>query len=120
MIHLTDLEKEAYSIVKFMELPVQFNLVEHPQTGEYVDLEALIDWTFLMSVVEKIESYLADDCNVTIAYKSCNIVVVVGNNYPKNYTDEDGFDINTYADSKKEAVYNAVVEFIKWYNNQNK
>ena len=62
------------------------------------------DWNWLMEVVQKIES-LGDDLNI-YAYH-CELIYNVGEN------------IETFeAKSKIEAVYNACVEFIKWYNLQ--
>ena len=69
------------------------------------------DWNSLMQVVEKIESlgYNIDTMKVDITkYQSsqfCGIYI-------------DGKRIYTnYCETKIEAVYNACVEFIKWYNN---
>lgn len=72
-------------------------------------------WDWLMTVVEKIESYLADDCNVEIGFNVCSICVIVGN-YFEGYTENDGFDILAHGSTRIEAVYNAVMEFITWYN----
>ena len=69
------------------------------------ELEFHSDWNWLMQVVEKIESL---DYNITIQYKNCYIDI-----------DKD-LQIDTFSKSKIEAVYNACVEFIKWYNKQNK
>ena len=68
------------------------------------------DWNWLMQVVEKIESlgYNIDTMKVDITkYQSsqfCGIYI-------------DGKIIYTnYCETKIEAVYNACLEFIKWYN----
>lgn len=66
-------------------------------------------WDWLMPVVEKIEQILPDDSVVTIEYKDCYIPVL---------EDDDSFTIQGNGLTKIEAVYNAVVEFIKWYNIQ--
>ena len=64
------------------------------------------DWNWLMEVVEKIESL---GYRVEIAKHICRIylsnkeTIIISENTPKI-----------------EAVYIACVEFIKWYNNQNK
>jgi len=67
------------------------------------------DWNWLMLVVENIESKGFD---VFINTCVCRISDV----------GEDRFeDIETFnSTSKIQAVYQAVVEFIKWYNNQTK
>jgi len=74
------------------------------------DLKFHTSWDWLMPVVEKIErDILPDDSVITITYKDCQIPVLV-----------DEFDIIiTGASSKHEAVYEAVIEFIKWYNLNN-
>lgn len=76
-------------------------------------------WDWLMLVVDKIETYLADGCNVDISYNTCTICVVVGNDF-KGYTENDGFDIVITSNSKTEATYSACIEFVKWFNSQNK
>ena len=65
------------------------------------------DWESIMKVVEKIESLLPDDSFVTIEHKSCWIPI---------YDDEQPFGIECREETKKQAVYNACIEFIKWYN----
>lgn len=64
------------------------------------------DWNWLMSVVEEIER-LGFEVQI---YKSTCMIYKVGNN----------LSIGKDAETKIEAVYNACVEFIKWYNEQNK
>ena len=77
------------------------------------ELEFHSDWNWLMEVVEKIESL---DCviyfKITINY--VEIIARMGKGIVfKNCI----FDIN-YCTTKREAIYNACVEFIKWYNEQ--
>ncbi len=66
-------------------------------------------WDWIMPVVEKIESI---GYPVTInCHKSCYI----------NITSKDASHIMVdFAETKIEAVYNAVVEFIKWFNEHKK
>ena len=71
------------------------------------DLKYHLDWNWLMEVVEKIESLLPDDSFVTIEHKSCWIPI---------YDDEQPFGIECREETKIQAVYNACIEFIKWYN----
>lgn len=63
------------------------------------------DWNDLMPVVEQIEAELPDDFVVTISYKDCVIPC-------------DEFDIQEIGQTKLEAVYCAVVEYIKWKNDK--
>lgn len=68
------------------------------------------DWNMLMPVVEKIESI--GNYAVTISAYSCSISEIV-------LFDEDSHvHIESDCDSKIDAVYKAVIEFIQWYNNQ--
>jgi len=90
-------------IAEFMHLAKQLHLFENPITGEYQEeLEYHCDWNWLMEVVEKIES-LGFKTSIEIGF--CSI---------------DGQDIyfetKDFNVSKIEAVYNACVEFINFYN----
>ena len=77
-------------IADFMGQGAQLHLVEHPQTGEYVDAEYHTSWDWLMPVVEKIGTVM-----------------------PYNrHLDIDKLDIFT----EFHIVYSAVIEFIEWYN----
>ena len=63
-----------------------------------------------MEVVEKIESLQNENGYISKVNISNNYCEIILNN----------FIIESEEKTKIEAVYNAVVEFIKWYNNQNK
>lgn len=67
------------------------------------------NWNWLMEVVEKIENY-NEHTSVFFAPQGCTIDVCI----------KDGFSYSNDCDTKIEAVYNACVEFIKWYNQQTK
>lgn len=75
-----------------------------------VSLEYHKSWDWLMPVLEKIEMMLPEDVNTVIEFAWCNIPVIDAGGIESN------FDINTEGNTKLEAVYKAVVEFIKWYN----
>ena len=100
------------TIEKFKFLPIEERGLYN---GYFIDeLKYHEDWNWLMQLVEKIESlgYNIDTMKVDITkYQSsqfCGIYI-------------DGKRIYTnYCETKIEAVYNACVEFIKWYNEQNK
>ena len=75
--------------------------------GYFIDeLKYHEDWNWLMEVVEKIESLgyrieiVKHICRIYLSNKE---TIIISENTPKI-----------------EAVYIACVEFIKWYNNQNK
>ena len=74
------------------------------------------DWNWLMVVVEKIESLEIFDRMGRFNINTKNF----DENYTSFITDKDEDFIQCEGDTKIEAVYNAVVEFIKWYNNKNK
>ena len=71
------------------------------------DLRFHKSWDWLMPVVEKIEEY---NNHVSIMNKSC-CIFPKGKNISHSYT--NGY-INK--NSKIEATWFAIVEFIKWYN----
>jgi len=66
------------------------------------------DWNLLMEVVDYVDSMLTDDTFVVIEYNRCWINVLEG-----------GFDIDVINNSRKQAVYLAVVQYIEWYNTKN-
>ena len=80
-----------------------------PKTNYDVCIDSLqfhTDWNWLMQVVEKIESLgywteLLGGCHQEFRIGKINQI--------KEFINKDGSD-------KKEAVYNACIEFIKWYN----
>lgn len=67
------------------------------------------DWSWLMVVVEKIESIYENRFVIEISDNMCEITGFEVDNNPKIYK---------CGSNKKEAVYMACVEFIKWYNQQ--
>ena len=78
------------------------------------ELEFHSDWNWLMKVVEKIENLQDENnCaiyNVQIEQSFTEII--------DNHTSETIVEVDS--NSKIEAVYQSCVEFIKWYNEQNK
>ena len=83
-----------------------------PKTNYDVCIDSLqfhIDWNWLMQVVEKIESL---DGHLHI----CDNDVFV--HFPKRIKGCVRINGESLKLSKIEAVYNACVEFVKWYNEQ--
>ena len=79
------------------------------------ELEFHSDWNWLMRVVEKIEKIPEKNdnwFNVTVG-ASCYCII-------QDATGELSFEIIGDGRTKIEATYNACIEFIKWYNEQNK
>jgi hypothetical protein len=72
------------------------------------DLKYHSDWNWLMEVVEKIESLHFDFA----IYTGSSVSVINTEDYPYKEI------ISLNGSSKKEAVYRACVDFIKWYNEQ--
>ena len=61
-------------------------------------------WDWLMPVVEKIEQDQGEGYNILIEHRNC-------------WIESDGITIEGYStESKIEAVFNAVCEYITWYN----
>ena len=92
--------------------------IKHTQTKAYLttdgyfherDLKFHKDWNWLMEVVEKIESIKIETykVRVDIYFNCCKI-------NPTHW--EQLISIYGNKETKIEAVYNACVEFIKWYN----
>ena len=78
------------------------------------DLKYHEDWNWLMRLVEKIEN-LQDENNCAIynvQTEQCFVEIII------NHTSETIVEVDS--NSKIQAVYRACVEFIKWYNKQNK
>lgn len=69
-------------------------------------------WDWLMPVVEKIETDCKFDVHIYGHYnwKEPNRCVII------DWKNEE--IVSTSNDSKSQCVFDAVVEFIKWYNNQ--
>lgn len=89
------------------------------------------DWSWLMPVVEKIESLTQN--SVTINKNNVRVWQITDNYIVNISLNEDGFIVSRYLDTdfdytvitgekqtltKIESVWQAVVEFIKWYNTQ--
>ena len=68
------------------------------------------DWNRLMQVVEKIESLDSGIYTLIFQQKSC----LIWNN--DKGEELEFFNSSFKAETKIEAVYNACLEFIKWYN----
>lgn len=69
------------------------------------------DWNSLMSVVEKIEDVSENnECTYNVQIEQCFCTII------NNHTSENIVEID--ADSKYSAIYQAVIEFIKYYNNE--
>ena len=68
------------------------------------------DWNWLMEVVEKIESLDSGIYTLIFQQKSC----LIWNN--DKGEELEFFNGSFKGETKIEAVYNACVEFVKWYN----
>lgn len=99
---------------KFMGLTVipvgtySIGSIRHPEISEAF-LKYDSDWNFIMEVVEKIEK----ECGVSIVggpVKKPTCVIYLGNLKAKS----------GQGNSKKEAVVQAIWEFLNWYNEQSK
>lgn len=90
--------------------------------GEYKPTNYL-NWEDLMDVVEVIESIknnnytvdITNNCVDIFSLNSDHNIVRIRGSWKKYREENEGKDL-----TKRQAVYKAVVEFIKWYNEQNK
>lgn len=92
---------------------VTFDLTDNMFSHDTILLENLkfhTDWNWLMQVVEKIESL---DYMVIHNFYISKFEVVIKAEHNRVFK-----DIHIANKTKIEAVYNACVEFIKWYNEQ--
>ena len=110
-------------IVEFMKWDILNDMTYSKATkGKWVELDKLkfySNWNWLMEVVEKIESLgyrtlTENECFMITKSKLSSFDVRSKDDY--NTIFSDNYEINHYGGSKKENVYNACVEFIKWYN----
>ena len=87
-------------------------------SGITIDLlEYHSSWDWLMPVVEKIENCFERYVIVTIKGTGCHITLFTQYAMVHNGIDFPNIDYH-HENSKIEAVWLAVVEFIKWYNQQ--
>ena len=70
-------------------------------------------WDWLIPVVEKIESLVDEKgCAIyNVVIQQCFVEII------ENHTSDE--IVNLDRDNKKDAIYDAVVEFIKYYNENN-
>ncbi len=85
-----------------------------PNGSNYFEITAAkyhSSWDWLMPVVEKIESMDSRgiDCRIEILKKDCNIY------YADSFKQ---YDFTITGSSKIDAVYNSVITFLTWLNNQ--
>lgn len=102
-------------IAEFMGLELPLKITEYSSLICSMNGNYHKDCNWLIEVVEKIESLdCVIDFKITIEY--VEIIARMGKRIVfKNCI----FDID-YRTTKREVIYNACVEFIKWYNKQNK
>lgn len=110
--------KDNILIAEFMGLAHQLGMYGHPLSGEYVypeNLEYHNNWSLLMPVVEKIEGLFACD-----RFEIGQNQIYVWAETPKEQKCRIEFSYgkirNPDFNTKIEAVYNTIVDFIKWYS----
>lgn len=103
-------------IAEFMGIQTPDGLIfQDTNTKEFHSIKYHTSWDWLMPVVEKIDSMLADDEYITIEYKTAYIDIYAPSWIFPDYKG-DSFTISGSGQTKIEAVYNCVMEFITWYN----
>jgi hypothetical protein len=99
-------------IAEFMKLAKQLHLFESPISGKYIEnLKYHSSWNWLMEVVDKINTM--NDYQFSLHIYHCRVTIYDNLNRKWILDDFQGVD-------PLPTVYNACVEFIKWYNEQNK
>jgi len=108
-------EKPISKVTNKQEVTNRLIFKDETFVTNYNQLKYNSDWNQLMEVVEKIEN-LTDKNNFVLydinIYPDGVIVLDQEEHEKVSITKGDGFT------SKIEMVYNACVEFIKWYNEQ--
>lgn len=111
---MTTIEENNLLIAWFMtEEPEVLNR-DLLKAGTIESMHYYDDWIWLIDVLEKIESL---GFNTNIISKHRNIKYLC---HIYNYTTLNSAITGRSECSKITAVYNSVVEFIKWYNKENK
>ena len=72
-------------------------------------------WDWLMPVVEKIDSLLADGEFIISGYRTCYLDIYTPSWIFPEYS-ADSFCITGEGESRLESMLNCVLEFITWYN----
>jgi hypothetical protein len=84
--------------------------MNHYENMGNLGLQYHSDWNWLMEVVERIE-------NLGFEFFIVESRCAIAHNTDQSIETIIDFEI---MGNKREAIYNAVVEFIKWYNENNK
>ena len=95
-------------IAEFMGIKDSENRYSHESSEYYFEACELLfhySWDWLMSVVEKIESL---GCIVEVSFSIATICRIYSVRHRVNFTTENNISIS--------AVYDAVIDYIKWYN----
>lgn len=111
------------NILENNKLIAEFMDCENSQAWELIPSPYECDWDWLMEVVEKIESLKTPITNnpnlkgqfeeYEIYIQCKHVVIYAHGEITKEISDLKGV-------TKIQAVYNACIEFIKWYNKQKK
>ena len=78
------------------------------------ELEFHSDWNWLIGVIERIEGFEDENrcAKYNVNIQQCFVEII------DNHSSETIIEVD--CNSKIQAVYNACITFIKWYNEQNK
>lgn len=95
-------------LAEFMSVESNGIVFQDENTKEFHPIKYHSDWNWLMGVVEKIESLEFDFA----IYTGSSASIINTGNFPfKEIVSEGG-------KNKIEAVYNACIEFVEWYNKE--
>ena len=115
---------KRYEAGKDYNLPQWYTKAKNKKLAKFIgyphQLKYHEEWKWLMPVVEMLQEPVVEDgkiirsgCDITIFYKACQLKFMPDEDFED--IDED-FETHQQGDTKLEATYKAVVEFIKWYN----
>lgn len=76
------------------------------------------DWSWLMQVVEKIESLKINDYGIRVFIDSSKVGILVSHYGKGSIWRHVEFNHNSPESAKIQLLYICVLEFIKWYNDQ--
>lgn len=112
---------ECDGVYSFSDMPffsIRENDIETVINGIANYVKYHTSWEWLMSVVEKIESISIKEDEEVKFLLDFETSTMVNWNLTNGYAYNDELSC-IKGTTKKEAVYNAVVKFIKWYNTNN-
>jgi hypothetical protein len=123
---MNTIEQNNALIAEFMGFDANYALgngfreARRPEDDECVDLDrnTYLNWNELMPVVEKIESTYLKLHGYFGVYISSNSCSIQGTNFNTLNPELNVYFSDCHEDTKLKSTYEAVVNFIKWHQDQ--